>query len=75
MTEGETKDGPRGLPQDEREIGASLTPTEAKTDPAEAEEEERKIEFDSGLSPAVEQQGGAALANIGKRRASDLFRD
>jgi hypothetical protein len=31
----------------------------------------RKIEHDSGLSGAVQQQGGAALANIGKKRPID----
>ena len=75
MTEGDAKDGPQGLPSDEREVESSMTPTDAKTDPAQAEEEERQIDADAALSPAVEQQGGAALANLGKRRGSELFRD
>ena len=68
-------DGER-LPDDEAETGPSLTPTDADTDPANVERAERRIDSDSGLSPAVEQQGGAALANIGSRRGADrLFRD
>ena len=74
MTEGDTQH-PDGLPQTAREVETSLTPTDATTDPAEVEDEERRIDADSALSPAVEQQGGAALANIGKRRGSELFRD
>jgi hypothetical protein len=68
-------ENPDGLPNDETETEGSLTPTDAKTDPAAAAEEERKIDSDAGLSPVVEQQGGAAIANIGKRRGSDLFRE
>ena len=74
MTEGDAKH-PDGLAPHEREVETSLTPTDATTDPAAAQEEERRIDADSALSPAVEQQGGAALANIGKRRGSELFRD
>lgn len=49
---------------------------ETVVDHEKARETERRVDSDSGLSPAIEQQGGAALANIGKRRASDsLFRD
>lgn len=49
---------------------------ETSADHEKAREAERKVDSDSGLSPAIEQQGGAALANIGKRRAADnLFRD
>lgn len=52
-----------------------ITP-ETSAEHEKAREDEREIDSDSGLSPAIEQQGGAALANIGKRRASDsLFRD
>jgi len=65
-----------GLPADETETEPSPTPTEADTDPVDVERAERRIDSDSGLSPAIEQQGGAALANIGKPRAADrLFRD
>ena len=49
---------------------------ETSADHEKAREDERKVDSDPGLSPAIEQQGGAALANIGKRRAADsLFRD
>lgn len=65
-----------GLPDSESETGPSLTPTDANTDPAEVERAERRIDSDSGLSPVIEQQGGAALANIGRRRGAErLFRD
>lgn len=71
----ESEDAAR-LPDDEAETGPSLTPTDADTDPADVEQAERRIDSDSGLSPAIEQQGGAALANIGQRRGADrLFRD
>ena len=76
MSDPRTPTDPVGLPDDETETDPSPTPTDADTDPAEAEEAERQIDSDSGLSPAIEQQGGAALANIGKPRAADrLFRD
>ena len=71
MTQGE---GPEGLPHDETEVDASLTPTKARTDPKEAADAEREVDSDVGLSGAVEK-GAGALANVGKRRGSDLFRE
>lgn len=66
--------GPEGSPPDENEVDASLAPTDARTDPAKVQEEERRIDSDAGLSPVVEK-GGGAIANIGKPRGSELFRD
>jgi len=63
-----------GLPPDETEAPPSLTPTDAKTDPAEREEQARKIDSDAGLSPVVEQ-GGGAIAGIGSRSDDKLFKD
>ena len=51
-----------------------MTPTDAKTDPAERDEEARKIDSDAGLSSVVEQ-GGAAIAGIGSRSDDKLFKD
>ncbi|MDP3495829.1 MAG: hypothetical protein Q8R82_22195 [Hyphomonadaceae bacterium] len=48
---------------------------EEANDPDEAAEKRKQVDFDSALSSAVEQKGGAALANIGKRRGSELFRE
>ncbi|WP_426014523.1 hypothetical protein [Caulobacter sp. DWR2-3-1b2] len=63
-----------GLPNDETETPPSMTPTDAKTDPAERDEEARKIDSDAGLSSVVEQ-GGAAIAGIGSRSDDKLFKD
>ncbi|WP_425994730.1 hypothetical protein [Caulobacter sp. DWR1-3-2b1] len=60
-------------PDDKTELEPSLTPTEASTDKKAAAEEERAIDSDSGLAPV--QQGASALANLGKRRGSELFRE
>ena len=66
---------PEGLPADETETHPSPTPTDAKTDPVEAEDEERGIDSDAALSPVIEQQGGGALSGIGSRSADKLFKD
>jgi hypothetical protein len=60
------------LPKDDGKLEPSLTPTDAETDPTTVEDAEHSIEADSGLSGAG-QQGGAALANLGRRRGSELF--
>jgi hypothetical protein len=65
---------PDGLPDDEREQDASPTPTRATTDLSKAEEAERRIDSDVGLSPAAEQ-GASAAANLGRRKGSELFRE
>lgn len=44
------------------------------TDHEKTGREARDIDADAGLSPVVEQQGGAAIANIGKRNGSELFK-
>lgn len=65
-----------GLPADETEVEASLTPTDASSDPKGSDEAERKIQADAGLSPVIQQPGGAALSHLGASRSSDkLFRD
>lgn len=33
------------------------------------------IETNPGLSPVAEQPGAASMANVGKRRGSELFRE
>ena len=72
--QGQTPGAPKGLPHDETELDSSLTPTEASSDPAEAKEAERRIDSDAALSPAA-QQGAGAIANLGRKRGSDLFKD
>lgn len=66
-----TKDGGHGLPHDEREVPASLTPTDASTDPVQAEDISREIESDPALSPVAEQPGAAAVSNLPNRRERD----
>lgn len=53
---------------------ASEAETSAAPRPKDAQDQANRIDADAGLSPVVEQQGGAAIANIGKRNASELFR-
>ncbi|WP_309643760.1 hypothetical protein [Phenylobacterium sp.] len=74
MSEHQQDGKAEAVPKDQTETRPSLTPTDASTDPAAAAEEERRIDSDAGLSGAV-QQGGAAIANIGKPRGSELFRE
>lgn len=73
MTDQDTP--PEGLPADETEAPPSPNPTDARTDPAEAEREARRIDADTGLSPASEQPGAAAITGVGSRAADRLFRD
>lgn len=47
----------------------------ASEDDADITAETRhKADSDAALSPVIEQQGGAAIANLGKRRANELFK-
>lgn len=44
-------------------------------EPGSDDRSPRQVDADSGLSPAIQQQGGAALAGVGRRRGSDVFRE
>ena len=44
-------------------------------EPGSDDRSPRHDDADSGLSPAIQQQGGAALAGVGRRRGSDVFRE
>ena len=63
--------GPEGLPPDETNIEASLTPTEATTDPLAAVAIRRRIDSDPVLSPVAEQPGAASISNLPNRRERD----
>lgn len=66
-----TRGGDTSLPPDETEVDASLTSTDASTDPVSAHETSRAIESDPALSPVAEQQGGASISGLPNRRQHD----
>ena len=66
------------MDQDRRPIMTDKTERpnpETTPDELTSDERRRKIDSDVGLSPAAEQSGAAALANVGKPKASELFRE
>jgi len=59
------------LPPDETEREASLTPTDATTDPLAVERAMREIESDPALGPVAEQPGAASISGLPNRRDRD----